>query len=97
MKELPWFQRDTGVKVQLLYQDCECHQHGRPWCFGCIMDNGYEEHEIRYNQNTIKPTWWAKRQKTHFTPIDLRFLAGLPEIKPFYPRKRVQRSRQRTY
>lgn len=94
---LPWFQRDTGAKVHLLYQDCECHQQGRPYCFGCLADSGYEEHEIRYNQNTVKPKWFAARQKTHFTQADLRFLAGLPEVKPYYPKKRVQRSWQRVY
>lgn len=84
----PWFQRDIGSKVHKIFPDCECANTGRPYCFGCLADTGYAEQEPRYNQTTIKPAWWVRRQQTHFTPADLRFLAGLPEIKPFYPRRR---------
>jgi hypothetical protein len=96
MKKSTWFTRTTGSVVRLAFSDCECKSYGRSHCFGCVIDPNYEEQPPRLSDRTVKPVWWKRRQETHFTPADLRFLAGIPERKPFY-RKPVRRTWQRQW
>ncbi len=86
-----WFLKNTGSVVRLNSQvkDCECHNYGRPWCFGCKIDENYEERDPVLKPK--EPSWRPRRNQTHLTPADARFLLGLPERKPFYPRKNRRR------
>jgi hypothetical protein len=83
-----WFKLDTGSPVKLAFNDCECHTYGRPHCYGCVVDPGYEEQEPRLNSITVKPVWFSRWLKTRITPADVRFLAGIPESKPFRRKQR---------
>ena len=81
-----WFQRNTGSIVRLAFSDCECHSYGRPHCFSCKSDEMYQERDPVFQ--TREPRWKPRYLKTQLTPADQRFLLGLPERKPFYPRRK---------
>ena len=88
---ISYFNRTTGSPIRLAFDDCECKSYGgRSHCFSCVIAPDYEEQEPRLSGETTKPNWNKKWVKVMFTPADLRFLAGIPERKPFYNRRRKQ-------
>ena len=90
MKKPNWFQRTTGSPVKIAFSDCGCRYHNRPYCFDCKADENYEEQPPRLSNNTITPSWKKRWNKVMLTPADARFLAGIPETKPFYRKRRQQ-------
>lgn len=88
MKKLNWFQRSTGSPVKIAFSDCGCRYHGRPYCFDCKADEAYEEQPPRLTNANSQPFWKKRWLKTMLTPADVRFLLGIPEVKPFYRKRR---------